>query len=99
MRLDSTQQEALKLAFQNLNNEDEVYLFGSRVDDDKKGGDIDLLIYSKQDSFELSRKISQDFFKHCEEKIDVLVIHPNKQSKEQKLFTTSLKKIPLHIHE
>ncbi|WP_198264316.1 nucleotidyltransferase domain-containing protein [sulfur-oxidizing endosymbiont of Gigantopelta aegis] len=97
MRLDSTQQAALKLAFQNLNKEDEVYLFGSRVDDNKKGGDIDLLIFSAKDSFELSRKISQEFFKHCEEKIDVLVVHPQNQTQEQKLFTSSLKKVPLKL--
>jgi len=97
MRLDSTQKNALKIAFKNLNEDDQVFLFGSRVDDDKKGGDIDLLIYSQQDSFILSRKISQDFFKNCEEKIDVLVLHPEAQTEEQKLFSDSIHKVALKI--
>jgi len=39
-------------------------------------GDIILLIYSQQPGFELSRKITRNFFKNGEEKIDVLVINP-----------------------
>ncbi len=72
MRLDTAQKKALKIALHNLTSDDEAFLFGSRVDDTKRGGDIDLLIFSQQAGFELSRKITRDFFKNCEEKIDVL---------------------------
>lgn len=95
MRLDTIQKKALKNALQNLNNEDEVYLFGSRVDDNKRGGDIDLLIFSQQPDFELSRKITRDFFKVCEEKIDVLVVNPMSISSEQAIFIKSINKISL----
>ncbi len=40
MRLDTIQKKALKVALQNLNNNDQAYLYGSRVDDAKRGGDI-----------------------------------------------------------
>ncbi|BCG64704.1 MAG: toxin [Methyloprofundus sp.] len=95
MRLDTIQIKALKNALKNLNNEDEVYLFGSRVDDNKRGGDIDLLIFSQQPSFELSRKITRDFFKLCEEKIDVLVVNPMSISSEHAIFIKSINKISL----
>jgi len=45
MRLTSQQQETIKLGVRTLfSSPVEVYLFGSRVDDNAKGGDIDLLI-------------------------------------------------------
>lgn len=95
MRLDHTQKKALKIALQNLKKGDEAYLFGSRVDDAKRGGDIDVLIFSQQPGFELSRKIIRDFFKHCEEKLDVLIINPRQMTQEQALFVQSIQKIPL----
>ena len=95
MRLDKAQKKALKIALQDLQGEDEIFLFGSRVDDNKRGGDIDLLIYSEQPGLELSRKVSRDFFKNCEEKIDVLVINPKQMTNQQTLFVESINKIPL----
>jgi len=95
MRLDQLQKKALKIALQNLQGMDKVFLFGSRVDDTKRAGDIDLLIYSQQPSFELARKVTREFFKICEEKIDVLVINPKKMTQEQALFVQSINKIPL----
>lgn len=92
MRLDITQKTALKAALKNLNSNDQAFLYGSRVDDSMRGGDIDLLIYSQQASFLLSRKITRDFFKLCEEKIDVLVLNPEVITQEQSLFVQSIKK-------
>ena len=95
MRLDTAQRNALKTALQHLQTSDQVFLFGSRVDDAKQGGDIDLLIFSDQPDFELSQKITRDFFKQCEEKIDVLVINPKRMTKEQSIFVQTIHKEPL----
>ena len=92
MRLDTVQKTALKAALKNLHGNDQAFLYGSRVDDSKHGGDIDVLIYSQQASFPLSRKITRDFFKLCEEKIDVLVLNPEIMTQEQNLFVQSINK-------
>jgi len=56
----------------------DLYLFGSRADDTKKGGDIDLLVVvpesSKTSTVELKGKIrNQIFTKLDEQKIDITV--------------------------
>ena len=84
MRLDNLQKKALQNAVKDVNGD--VYLFGSRVDDTKRGGDIDLLIFSEEDPFKLSQEVSVKFFMECEEKIDVTVMNPNKLTKEQEAF-------------
>jgi predicted nucleotidyltransferase len=89
MRLDPQQKAALEKALENV--EDEVYLFGSRIDEDKKGGDIDILIFSKQDPFKLSQEVSIRNFRECEEKIDVVVMDKDNLSEEQKAFLNQIK--------
>ena len=44
MRLTPYQQQAIKKHFLEVFKEGKIYLFGSRVDDDAKGGDIDLYL-------------------------------------------------------
>ncbi len=46
MRLDIQQIRAIKAAAQKIDTDAEVKLFGSRVDNEKVGGDIDSLINS-----------------------------------------------------
>ena len=49
MRLSSQYQQTIKKYFNEF-FDDTIYLFGSRVDDAKKGGDIDLyLVVNNQD--------------------------------------------------
>ena len=47
MRLTSTQHQAIKSTFLEVFQEGEIYLFGSRVNDAGKGGDIDLYVRTK----------------------------------------------------
>jgi len=47
MRLTQNEVTLLKEKLASLSKEAKLYLFGSRVDDSKKGGDIDLLVVSK----------------------------------------------------
>lgn len=77
MRLNDYEIESIKLsAYEVFGNKVKVYLFGSRVFDDKKGGDIDLYIetertqniYNEKIRFlvELDRRIG-------EQKVDVVI--------------------------
>lgn len=88
-RFDQQELSALANALNGI--DEEVYLFGSRVNLEKRGGDIDLLVYSKKNSLELSMLISCRFFLECEEKIDVLVLDKDNLTDEQKIFIKTLK--------
>lgn len=57
MRLDNREILLLKDTLKKLSNSAQLYLFGSRVDDTKKGGDIDLLVVSDM----LQKKILETY--------------------------------------
>ena len=44
MRLTQQEIKAIKKTFKEVFEEGDIYLFGSRVDDTKRGGDIDLYV-------------------------------------------------------
>ena len=89
VRIDAAEKAAIIHAIKDL--DEDVYMFGSRLDKLKRGGDIDLLIYSSQNGLELSEKVSRRFFMECEEKIDVIVFDKDNLTKEQKAFVNTLK--------
>jgi len=57
MRLDKNDVEIILDIIENIFGKTQVYLFGSRLDDYKKGGDIDLFIVSEKKSNLLEKKI------------------------------------------
>lgn len=80
MRLTSKEQRAITTSFQNVLADVafELYLFGSRADDNKKGGDIDLLVVVppplKELTIERKNKIRLKIFESLpEQKIDITV--------------------------
>ena len=76
MRINSFYKETIVREFNNIFGIGKIYLFGSRVDDSKKGGDIDLYIetttkeYNYQKILELNAKIQEDI---GYQKIDIVV--------------------------
>lgn len=91
MRLSNTTIGTIrKYAREYFGNDSEVYLFGSRVDDHSKGGDIDLLIKTNIPSNEyLNKKL--DFLTKLNiklglQKIDVIVQPKNAKSKRDIVF-------------
>ncbi|MBK8754241.1 MAG: nucleotidyltransferase domain-containing protein [Candidatus Competibacteraceae bacterium] len=79
MRMTDTQLAAIRTsAIKNFGRKTQVWLFGSRVDDSKKGGDIDLYIEPEiQDAAQLvDAKLSflLELYKQIgEQKIDVVL--------------------------
>jgi uncharacterized protein len=93
MRLYPDEKLALDKALEDI--DDEVYLFGSRVCNNKKGGDIDILIYSEKNSLKLSQEVSRKFVMELDSKLDVVVFDKNNMTKEQKAFVNTLEMIRL----
>ena len=74
MRLSKEEIYTLKHALTKQDPHAELYLYGSRVDMNKKGGDIDLLIISKKIKRTDLTPIRWAFFeKFGEQKIDFIV--------------------------
>ncbi len=74
MRLDAKEQSAIKEAIKALDPNADIYLFGSRTDMNKRGGDIDILIMTKiltsKDKISILCKIFEEIE---EQKIDLVI--------------------------
>lgn len=74
MRLKDYERDVILSAVKRLDNNARVYLFGSRVDDTKKGGDIDLLVFSNSLNTNDKRSIKAELYEHLgEQKIDIVL--------------------------
>ena len=75
MRLSKYYIDSINDTFKNIFKEGNIYLFGSRVDDSKKGGDIDLYleVQDKTNLFEKKIKFLSKLKQKIEDqKIDVV---------------------------
>ena len=93
MRLTTQEIQAIKESFLTVFGNGNIYLFGSRVDDTKRGGDIDLeerlpysVVFSKKIDFlgALKEKIG-------EQKIDVVISKDKSRSIEQEALKYGIK--------
>lgn len=74
MRLERAEILLLKNTLKDLSATAKLYLFGSRVDDTKQGGDIDLLVVSNILGKKDIRKLRIEFCKKFgEQKIDIVL--------------------------
>jgi predicted nucleotidyltransferase len=80
MRLSSKELSIIESTIRNRDPKASIYLFGSRVNDDAKGGDIDLLVISNliefRDEIAIRRKILDEI---GWQKLD-LIVRPDKNS-------------------
>jgi len=85
MRLTAQQAEAIRHAAVEVFGPDvELRLFGSRVDDDRRGGDIDLYVGTKEGCVERLVRAELDFLVKVksrigEQKIDLLLDYPSRR--------------------
>lgn len=81
MRLSKEEVKAIKEVVGTIDEAANIYLFGSRVHDDKKGGDIDLLILSDILSQEDVSKIKYNLWDIIgEQKIDIIIAKDDTQT-------------------
>ena len=74
MRLSSAEIDLLKNQLRVLSYDAKIYLFGSRVDDTKRGGDIDLLVVSNKLTKKELRLLRVEYFKKFgEQKMDIIL--------------------------
>lgn len=93
MRLTQTERTALRHALAQLDGP--AFLFGSRLNDMARGGDIDVLIFSREEPYRVAQRIAAEFFKYCEEKLDVVVMHPDHRTPEQDAFLQTIQLVPV----
>ena len=87
MRLLAKEKEAITAAIANYDKNAAVFLFGSRTDDTKKGGDIDILIISDILDRHTLFFIEEDIFKKIEEqKIDFVLCRSDLNNRFAKMI-------------
>ena len=86
MRLSPLEKKALKTALEGF--EGEVFLFGSRLDPDKRGGDIDILLKpnKKTGLYKLKTQVASKFERALEQSLDVVIYN------EQNVFCQEVMK-------
>ena len=91
MRIDENEIKIIKSTILNYIDDAKIMLFGSRVDDSKKGGDIDIFVQTNHKvSLSDEIKILSDLeINGIERKVDLVIQTPYKKSKS--IFETALK--------
>ena len=91
MRLKTFEVAAIKDAVYEFDQEAKIYLFGSRADDAKRGGDIDLFILSNKISRDQKRRIKIKLYdKIGEQRIDIMVSPEIKKAFHRIALTTGV---------
>jgi len=92
MRLSDTERHAMAHALRDVSHP--VYVFGSRLDDAKRGGDIDIAIFTRgldeSARFKLSIEVAVKFRSLCDEKIDVQVFDAESPAPSERCFLSTI---------
>lgn len=86
MRLTSAETTVIKTILSHIDPSGEIYLFGSRADDNRKGGDIDIFFQaSKYIDFKEKLLLQHRLTAGCDTKVDLVIKNPG--DSEQNIHT------------
>ncbi len=92
MRLTNNETEKIIQVIKKYDRHADTYLFGSRVDDNKKGGDIDLLVFSNKLTFDENLKIKVELKEILgDQKIDLIIKRDKTDPFVNMIFDSSIK--------
>ena len=78
MRIQPEERAAIVSTITSFDKESEIFLFGSRLDDSKRGGDIDVLVKSDVICRKMLAHIEHELFRKIDEqKIDFVLTRKN----------------------
>jgi predicted nucleotidyltransferase len=83
MRITEDEKNIIITAVRNIDMDARVWLFGSRADDSKKGGDIDIAIFSEKINNDIMLKIQVRRFicdRIGEQRIDIITTKDGKEA-------------------
>lgn len=96
MRLNDRTKKMLLNAIEKSFGKVDVYLFGSRVDDTKRGGDIDLALDISLPKEQMRSKKARFFVELMKKEFDIPVDIVSKQTKDELLQKELQNAIPLN---
>jgi len=73
MRLKSKEVSIIKQTLGTIFDDVTIYLFGSRLDDEKKGGDIDLFVIAKNATFSNKIKALAKLQRELHKPVDIVL--------------------------
>jgi predicted nucleotidyltransferase len=77
MRLNNTELQALRAILGELDPAGRIYLYGSRADDTRRGGDIDIYLQASRPIELKTRLLTQYRLEQaCDTRVDLLVKNP-----------------------
>lgn len=95
MRLERRIIDKIKSAIKNSFGEVDIYLFGSRVDENKKGGDIDIAIDSNLSRIEFrkhkAKALANLIYSNFEMKIDIVNYNTKDPLLYQEIHSNAIK--------
>jgi predicted nucleotidyltransferase len=83
MRITEHEKNTIVQAVKNIDPDARVWLFGSRADDNKKGGDIDIAIFSRTINKDVMKEIQVRRFicdRIGEQKIDIVTTKDGREA-------------------
>ncbi|WP_024787143.1 nucleotidyltransferase domain-containing protein [Lebetimonas sp. JH369] len=89
MRLKKEEIKIIKNIIRLYDKKAKIYIFGSRIDDRKKGGDIDIFVLSDKINFNIKKNKKKFFLLFGDRKIDLIITNNINKSAFYRFITNN----------